>query len=74
VVVVEGNASLASSDEAALSAELTQWCRARLAGYKCPRSFAYVEGLPLSAAGKVLKNQLRQRYRDEDAGGGGSLD
>ncbi len=71
VVVVEDRASLAQPDDAALSDELTQWCRERLAGYKCPRSFAYVDGLPLSAAGKVLKNELRQRYREKAAGRGG---
>jgi acyl-CoA synthetase (AMP-forming)/AMP-acid ligase II len=43
--------------------ELVAWCRGRLAGYKCPRSVAFVETLPLSAAGKVLKTQLRARYR-----------
>ncbi len=31
----------------------------RLAGYKCPRSISFVETLPMSAAGKVLKNVLR---------------
>ncbi|WP_064577007.1 class I adenylate-forming enzyme family protein [Cupriavidus gilardii] len=71
VVVVEDRASLAQPDDAALSDELTQWCRERLAGYKCPRSFAYVDGLPLSAAGKVLKNELRRRYREEAGGRGG---
>lgn len=38
---------------------LTDHCRATLAGYKLPRSFAFVDALPLSAAGKVLKNVLR---------------
>jgi len=42
---------------------LIAWCRDRLAGYKCPRSMAFVEALPLSAAGKVLKTQLRAAYR-----------
>ena len=40
----------------ALRDELRAWCRERLAGYKCPRSIAFVDALPLSAAGKVLKN------------------
>jgi uncharacterized protein (TIGR00369 family) len=31
----------------------------QLAGYKCPRSIEFSAALPLSAAGKVLKNQLR---------------
>ena len=39
---------------------LTEHCRATLAGYKLPRSFAFVGALPLSAAGKVLKNVLRE--------------
>lgn len=47
----------------ALRDELIAWCRGRLAGYKCPRSMAFVEALPLSAAGKVLKTQLRAAYR-----------
>ncbi len=42
-------------------AALRDWCRERLAGYKCPRSHAFVAELPLSAAGKVLKNVLREQ-------------
>ena len=42
---------------------LRAWCRTRLAGYKCPRSIAFVEALPMSAAGKVLKNALREAHR-----------
>jgi acyl-CoA synthetase (AMP-forming)/AMP-acid ligase II len=33
-----------------------------MAGYKTPRSMEIVEGLPLSAAGKVLKRELRKPY------------
>jgi long-chain acyl-CoA synthetase len=43
--------------------ELRAWCRTRLAGYKCPRSIGYVPQLPMSAAGKVLKNVLREGAR-----------
>lgn len=33
----------------------------RIAGYKCPRSFTFTgEPLPLSAAGKILKTELRK--------------
>jgi acyl-CoA synthetase (AMP-forming)/AMP-acid ligase II len=38
-------------------------CRALLAGYKIPRSVEFVEALPLSAAGKVLKAALRAGHR-----------
>jgi long-chain acyl-CoA synthetase len=43
--------------------ELRAWCRERLAGYKCPRGISFVAALPLSAAGKVLKNVLREQVR-----------
>ncbi|MEB3020861.1 long-chain-fatty-acid--CoA ligase [[Mycobacterium] crassicus] len=34
-----------------------------IAGYKAPRSVDFVDALPTSAAGKVLKRELRQRHR-----------
>ncbi len=42
--------------------ELDAWCRARLAAYKSPKSFDYVESLPLVSSGKVSKKDLRARY------------
>ena len=42
--------------------ELRDFCADRLAGYKTPRSMEVVEALPLSAAGKVLKRELRAPY------------
>jgi long-chain acyl-CoA synthetase len=43
-------------------------CRESIAGYKCPTSLEVrVEPLPRSAAGKVLKRELRHSYRDEHA-------
>ncbi|MBI5278577.1 MAG: AMP-binding protein [Burkholderiales bacterium] len=42
---------------------LREWCRLRLAGYKCPRAFSFVPELPLSGAGKVLKSVLREQVR-----------
>jgi acyl-CoA synthetase (AMP-forming)/AMP-acid ligase II len=52
-----------AATDAALADTLRAWCRQRLAGYKCPRSFSFVPQLPISAAGKVLKNVLRQQVR-----------
>ncbi|PNB73519.1 fatty-acid--CoA ligase [Pseudomonas sp. GW456-E7] len=40
-------------------------CRERIAGYKCPRSVTFVDALPLSSVGKVLKNELRARFWDK---------
>jgi long-chain acyl-CoA synthetase len=59
--VVVARAAVSGAD--ALRDDLVAWCRGRLAGYKCPRSMAFVDALPLSAAGKVLKTQLRAERR-----------
>ena len=55
------------ADEA-LAAELVDWCRARLAHYKCPRSVDFVDALPRSDAGKVRLPELRARYWDRVPG------
>jgi acyl-CoA synthetase (AMP-forming)/AMP-acid ligase II len=39
--------------------ELIAWSRMRMANYKVPRSVQFVAVLPLNAAGKVLKGELR---------------
>lgn len=62
VVLREAPAPADEAARAALAAELTAWCRRELAGYKCPRSLAFVPSLPMSAAGKVLKTQLRAAH------------
>ena len=43
-------------------AELIEWARARLAGYKLPRSVDFVDAIPRNPSGKVLKGELRERY------------
>jgi fatty-acyl-CoA synthase len=42
--------------------ELIEFCRARLAHFKCPRSVAFIDALPRTATGKIQKNLLRDRY------------
>ena len=44
--------------------ELVAFGRERLAGYKLPRVVEFVEHLPRNPSGKVLKHELRARYRD----------
>ena len=45
------------------AAELVAFARERLAGYKLPRLIDFVDNLPRTASGKVLKHELRNRYR-----------
>jgi len=40
-------------------ADLLDHCRARLARYKVPKIVVFASELPLSAAGKILKRELR---------------
>jgi fatty-acyl-CoA synthase len=44
-------------------ADLIEFCRSRIAHYKCPRSIEFVENLPKTATGKVLKKGLRQQFQ-----------
>lgn len=39
--------------------ELGAFCRARLAGYKVPREFRFLESLPRTGSGKLMKRALR---------------
>ena len=45
--------------------ELVAFARERLAGYKLPRSIEFVDELPRTPTGKVLKRELRARYAVE---------
>jgi acyl-CoA synthetase (AMP-forming)/AMP-acid ligase II len=42
--------------------ELLEFCRSRLSHYKCPRSLEFVESLPKSGTGKIMKRELRKKY------------
>lgn len=46
-------------------AELREHVKTRIAGYKAPRSAEFVDALPVSGAGKILKRELRARYWGE---------
>jgi len=48
-------------------ADLIEFCRARLAGYKKPRSVDFVDELPKNAAGKIDKASLKRYYKEKYA-------
>jgi long-chain acyl-CoA synthetase len=45
-----------------LSDELIAFCRARLAGYKCPRTVDFRDEIPRTDGGKLMKRTLRDEY------------
>jgi acyl-CoA synthetase (AMP-forming)/AMP-acid ligase II len=42
----------------ALGRDIIAWTRERIAHYKCPRSVTFVDSLPRSVAGKMMKHRL----------------
>jgi acyl-CoA synthetase (AMP-forming)/AMP-acid ligase II len=56
VVVLKPGAEVAE-------AQLIAHCKQLIAGYKCPKSVAFVQELPRLATGKINKVELRARYR-----------
>jgi fatty-acyl-CoA synthase len=46
----------------ATEAELLEFCRARVAHYKAPRTVEFLESLPKTGTGKILKKELRKKY------------
>jgi len=47
---------------AASEAEIVAFARARIAGYKVPRTVDFADNLPRNPSGKILKRELRKPY------------
>lgn len=58
VVVLKGGASVAPE-------EIVNFCREHVANFKAPKSVEFVETLPKSPQGKILKREIRARYWKE---------
>jgi long-chain acyl-CoA synthetase len=59
---IVGSVPYDAASGAALEAELRAWCEVRLAGYKRPRAYEFVERLPRLDNGKLYKRALRDEY------------
>jgi fatty-acyl-CoA synthase len=55
VALAPGQAGAVSADE------IVSWCRDNLAHFKCPKSVEFVDSLPRTTTGKVLKRELREQ-------------
>ena len=47
----------------ALEQELIEYCKSRISHIKCPRTVDFMEELPRTAAGKLLKQRIKDRYK-----------
>ena len=45
--------------------EIIEHCRGLIGGYKIPRRMVFVEELPKSAMGKILKTEIRKTYGEK---------
>jgi acyl-CoA synthetase (AMP-forming)/AMP-acid ligase II len=58
-VVCRDNVGGVGNVDKVSAADLIAWSRARMAGFKVPRSVEFLDELPLNATGKVMKDRLR---------------
>ena len=47
--------------------EIVQWCKENMSTYKRPRAVTFVEDLPKSAAGKILRRILSDQEKEKEA-------
>ena len=59
-IVLVAVPELSTTDDEALAKELFEFGRARMAGHKVPKRIAFIEELPRTHFGKVLKRDLRE--------------
>ena len=45
--------------------EIISYCQGKLAKYKIPKKVVFVEALPRTATGKILKKELKAQFIDQ---------
>ena len=56
-----------SEAEDAVAEELMAYCRDHLAKYKCPKSIDFIDDLPRTPTGKLIKRLLKEKYAKAEA-------
>lgn len=58
------------ADKQSNEQEIRQWCRERLAGFKCPDQVSFIndQNMPRTATGKILHRVLKKQFEDETIG------
>ena len=55
-------AVVVKADDALTEADVLDFCRGKLAGFKQPKGAAFVDALPRNPSGKILKRVLREQF------------
>ncbi|MFK7877155.1 MAG: AMP-binding protein [Paracoccaceae bacterium] len=63
---------VANPDHPCSIAELQAWVKARLASYSYPREIEFIDALPMTVTGKVIRKALKARAVAEGQGRGGT--
>ena len=53
-------AYVVKSDDSLTEQELIDYCKEEMTGYKRPKHYAFVDDLPKSNVGKILRRELRE--------------
>ena len=53
-------AYIVKADENLMAEDIKMLCKENLAGYKCPRHIEFIDELPKSTVGKILRHELRK--------------
>lgn len=56
---------VAKPGQAPSATDLQNWCKVRLASYSYPREIAFVDALPMTVTGKVIRKELKARAAAE---------
>lgn len=54
---------IVKSDNSLTGQEVKDFCKENLTGYKCPRDIEFIDELPKSTVGKILRHELRKENK-----------
>lgn len=60
---------VAKDGETLTEEEVTMYCKEKLAAYKVPKQIEFIDELPKTAVGKILRRELRDQEMDKRKGG-----
>ena len=58
-------AIVVKSDQSLSEEALQAYCHKNMTGYKCPKHIEFVDELPKTNVGKILRRELREKYADK---------